>query len=152
MIPEYTLYHGAFLSELIDRHPDGVAIRPVSGPGRLRNYIVAGVVGIQVRHATQRLHPWPFTFSGSHLWTLSQLHKSCESAFLILVCRTDGMLTVPADEALKSLGAADGPQSWLRADRSKREWYRLYGPAGEFPSRFPQGIDLVVEAISRLSR
>lgn len=149
MIPEYKLYHGAVLSELVDRCGAAISIRAYQEAGRLLNYVVSEVVGIQVRHATQRLHPWQFTFTQPQLNALAEIKGKCEFAFLVLVCHTDGIVCVPVDEALPSLTAAVGSQAWLRADRPKGKWYRLYGPAGEFPNRFPSGVDLVVEAIHR---
>jgi hypothetical protein len=152
VIPEYKLYHGAVLSELVDRAGGAVSIEAYGGSaGRLLNYVVSGAVGMQVRHATQRLRPWPFTFSKDHLDALASLRRRCKSVFLVLVCNTDGMVCLPGEEARKSLSAAVGAQAWLRVDREKGKWYRLYGPAGEFPSRFPSGIDPLVVAVRQLT-
>jgi hypothetical protein len=148
MISEYKLYHGAVLSELVSRCTSGVAIRTYEDTGRNLNYIVSDSIGLQIRHATQRLHPWPFTFTKAQLQTLVEMRSKFRLAFLVLVCHTDGILCLPADNALAALNAAAGDQSWLRADRRKGEWYRLYGPTGEFSSRFASGIEAIVEAIS----
>ena len=147
MIPEYKLYHGAVLSELVDRCGTTLTIRAYQDASRLLNYIIAGAVGMQVRHATQRLHPWPFTFTDTHTRALAELRLQCKSAFLVLVCHTDGMVCIPVDEARRSLAASTGTQGWLRADRAKGQQYRLYGPAGEFPLRYPSGIAPLVEAV-----
>jgi hypothetical protein len=149
VIPEYKLYHGAVLSELVDRCGAALCIRARQDAGRLLNYVASEVVGIQVRYATQRLHPWQFTFTQTHLDTLAEIGGKYESAFLVLVCHTDGIVCVPAEDALLSLTVAVGSQAWLRVDRPKGKWYRVYGPAGEFANRFPSGVVPVVEAIRR---
>lgn len=149
MIAEYKLYHGAVLLELASRCTFGVAIRTYEDAGRSLNYIVSDSIGLQIRHATQRLHPWQFTFNKTQLQTLVELHHEFRLAFLVLVCRTDGMVCLRVDEALASLNAAAGDQAWLRVDRRKGEWYRLYGPTGEFPSRFSSGVEAIVEAINQ---
>lgn len=147
MIPEYKLYHGAVLSELVDRCGSAISIRAYQDSGRLLNYVLSDMVGMQVKHATQRLHPWQFTFPKTHLDTLVNLKDRLKSVFVVLVCHTDGMVCLHLDEVLNSLNTPFGSQAWLRADRRKGEWYRLFGPAGEFPSKFPAGIDPVVEAV-----
>jgi hypothetical protein len=150
MIPEYKLYHGAVLAELVDRCGSGVSIRADQDSGRLLNYVLSDTVGMQVKHATQRLHPWQFSFPKSHLEALANLKSQLKSVFVVLVCHTDGMVCLHVDEALTSLNAF-GSQAWLRADRRKGEWYRVYGPAGEYPTKFPTGIDPVVEAMRQFA-
>jgi hypothetical protein len=151
MIPEYKLYHGAVLSELVDRCGSAVSIRAYQDSGRLLNYVLSDAVGIQVKHATQRLHPWQFTFPKTHLEMLASLKRRLKSVFIVLVCHTDGMVCLHVDEVLPSLSAVFGSQAWLRADRRKGEWYRVYGPAGEYPTKFPTGIDPVVEAMHQFA-
>jgi hypothetical protein len=151
MIPEYKLYHGAVLAELVDRCGSAVSIRAYQDSGRLLNYVLSDAVGIQVKHATQRLHPWQFTFPKTHLEMLASLKSRLRSVFIVLVCHTDGMVCLHVDEVLPSLNAAFGSQAWLRADRRKGEWYRVYGPAGEYPTKFPTGIDPVVEAMRQFA-
>jgi hypothetical protein len=149
MIPEYKLYHGAVLAELVDRCGSAVSIRAYQESGRALNYILSDVVGLQVKHATQRLHPWQFTFAKPHLDALFNLKVQLKYVFVVLVCHTDGMVCMNLDDALSNFGTDFGSQAWLRADRRKGEWYRLYGPQGEFPTRYPAGIDRLVEVVGQ---
>jgi len=150
MIPEYKLYHGAVLAEVVDRCGSAVSIKACQDSGRLLNYVLSDSVGIQVKHATQRLHPWHFAFPKTHLEMLASLKSRLKSLFIVLVCHTDGMVCLHVDVVLPSLNAF-GSQAWLRADRRKGEWYRVYGPAGEYPTKFPTGIDPVVEAMRQIA-
>ena len=59
---------------------------------------------------------------------------------------TDGMIAIDAADVIASL-ESDAEQTWLRADRKKREMYRVYGPAGEFPMKFKKTVEPIVEAL-----
>jgi hypothetical protein len=151
VIPEYKLYHGAVLSELVDRSESSITIQAYQDSGRLLNYVISGAVGLQIRHATQRLRPWQFTFTAANLDALFDLNNKWELAFLALVCNTDGIVCVPIGNVLPSLATAIGSQAWLRADRQRGRWYRLYGPAGEFPTKFPSGVHPIIESLGQLT-
>lgn len=152
MIAEYKLYHGAVLADIIDRADFSISFREHVEEGRLLNYVLNSVVGLQIKFATQRLRPWHFSFSDSQIETLEHLQCAYQAAFLVLVCRTDGMIAAPLEDVLPSLRARRDGQSWLRADRKKREMYRLYGPIGELAKRFGVTSDPIVEAVKLCSR
>lgn len=151
MIPDYKLYHGAVLSDIIDRADIPVSFQETSEAGRLLNYVINGRIGLQLKYATQRLRPWHFSFPASHVEALLHLRHRYARTFLALVCRTDGIIAVDADEVIPSLIATGDNQAWLRADRKKREMYRLYGPAGEFGKRFSTTTEPIVEALRSLN-
>lgn len=147
MIPEYKLYHGSVLADIVDLFDGEVSIREQVDAGRLLNYVINGKVGLQIKHATQRLRPWHFSFPASHIAQLEEMRASFAVAFAVLVCRTDGMVAIPADELLPRLVPGTDGQSWLRVNRRKREMYRVSGPTGEFPHRFRTTAESIVEAL-----
>lgn len=151
MIREYKLYHGAVLADIVAMHGGPVTLRPEEGGGRLLNYVVNEVVGLHVKYATQRLHPWHFNFSLSHISSLSILASKYPACFVVLVCHTDGVIAIDAADVIASL-ETNAEQMWLRADRKKREMYRLYGPAGEFPSKFKTTVEPILEALCRMEK
>lgn len=148
MIPEYKLYHGAVFSTLIDLC-GSVSIQSLHDEGRSHTYVISDLVGLQIKHATSRLRPWAFTFHDEHLKSLDRLKAWADRAFVVLVCHTDGMACIPLDEAMPALTASGGTQSWLRADRKKREWYRIKSPIGELPQRYPAGLDCVAKFLNQ---
>src|SRR5687768_10302610 len=103
MIPEYKLYHGSVLADIVDKFDGTVAFREIMKAGRLLNYAINEAVGLQVKFATQRLHPWHFSFPEPHIQALQGLRDSYPATFLALVCRTDGIIAIHADEVLPSL-------------------------------------------------
>jgi hypothetical protein len=147
MTPEYKLYHGSVLAEIIDGFGAEISVCAIHEGGHLLSYIIDRRVGLHIKYATQKLRPWHFSFPESHRQILEGLRSKLQMTFLILVCRTDGIIAVHVDEILPALNAASGDQSWLRADRKKREMYRLYGPAGEFPTKFKTNVDPIIDAL-----
>jgi hypothetical protein len=149
MIPEYKLYHGAVLADIVAMHGGTVAVRPQEEGGRLLNYILNEQVGLQVKYATQRLRPWPFSFSSSHIASLSNLASTCKASFVVLVCDTDGMAAIAAEDVIASL-EPNAEQGWLRVERKKHEMYRVHGPSGEFPAKFKTTVEPIVEVLKAL--
>lgn len=148
MIPEYKLYHGAVLADIVAMHEGPVTLRPEAEGGRLLNYVINESVGLQVKYATQRLHPWHFSFPSSHIYSLSILASTYPTCFVVLVCHTDGMVVIDAADVIALL-KSNAEQVWLRADRKKREMYRVHGPAGEFHGKFKTTVKPIVEALLR---
>lgn len=144
MIPEYHLYHGALLASLVSGTGQSVTITSPSS-ARPAEYILNGFIGLHVKHATQRLRPWHFSFTPDNVASIRSLKSQFDVSFLILICRQDGMLAVDLQLAIDNISASDSP--WIRADREKRKHYRLHGPMGEFPRKFDSKISAVRELI-----
>lgn len=148
MIREYKLYHGAVLADLVDRAEIPITIEEQTESGRLLNYIINGSMGLQIKFSTNRLNPWSYTFQPSHTQELVNLKSRFGTAFLVLVCGTDGMLAVEASEVIPSLQISDDRQGYLRVDRRKRGQYRLTGSSGEFKRRYPTTTEPIVDALN----
>lgn len=147
MIPEYKLYHGAVLAEIVHRRVGDVAIRDLHEEGRPSSYMLNGRVGLQIKHASQRLRPWPFVFTRANLADLHALRTVVPAVFCVFVCHTDGMACVSLDELLEVLVAGESDQAWVRLDRRKGEWYRVSGGKGDLAAKKPNGVDAILEAI-----
>jgi len=153
MIPEYKLFHGAVLADMIDRAEFSITISELTEEGRLLNYVINDDVALHIRYATQRLRPWGFNFTSAQMLELDRIQGLHSATFLALVCRTDGILITEWADVRTSLTINGSEQAWLRADRRKREKYRLFGPQGEFPRRFAiTTAPLVAHLRSRRSR
>jgi hypothetical protein len=147
MIPEYKLYHGAVLADIVDRFDGPVTFRESVDPGRLFNYVVNDLVGLQIKYATARLRPWRFSYPQAHIDQLRGLLAEYPHTFVVLVCRTDGFVCIPGAALLPFLLKAEGADAWLRVDRKKREMYRVFGPPGGFDFKFRTTSDPIVEAL-----
>jgi hypothetical protein len=147
MIRDYKLYHGAVLADIIDRFDGTVSFRELVDPGRLLNYVVNDVIGLQIKYSTARLRPWGFSFPEEHVQQLRKLQENYVSAFAVLVCHTDGFAAIDVADLLASLTSAKCEHAWIRVDRKKREMYRVFGPNGEFPMRFHTTSKPIIETL-----
>lgn len=151
MIPEYKLYHGAVLAELVQRLARPVEIDELSEPGRLSAYMVDRRLGFQVKHSAQRMNPWPFTFTRQNLSELARLNAVCVVTFVVFVCHTDGMVCLTLNELESIMEVGEAEQAWVRVDRRKRQWYSISGGKGELPGKKPRGLDLLIGGLEASS-
>lgn len=151
MIADYKFYHGVVLAELVNLKAGPLSIDELSEVGRLSAYILDGVVGVQIKHSTNRLRPWQFTFTTANLVQLRALEKSYPAVFIVLVCRNDGILTLTLEEAAQILTGGHSDQAWIRVDRKKNEWYSVNGSVSELVGKRPQGVQKIIQRLA-LSR
>lgn len=147
MIPEYKFYHGSVLVELVNLRNGALSIDELNEDGRLSSYVLDGAVGLQIKHSSNRLHPWQFTFTKSNLVQLLALRHSYQVVFIVLVCHDDGMVTLTLEEVTEILATGESDQAWIRVDRKKNEWYSVYGGAAELPGKRPQGLQRIVQTL-----
>ena len=146
--PDYKLYHGTVLVDLLCSIEGGIHISEYRGEGRRCSYIIGSYVGIHIKHSTQRLEPWQFTFTKSNLIEISRLCKSCKDVFIIFVCRTDGLVCLSISELTLLLTAKQSDQAWIRVSRRKGKWYSVFGGAGELPYKKGKGIDQILSKLA----
>ncbi|WP_298742770.1 hypothetical protein [uncultured Brevundimonas sp.] len=147
MIPEYKLYHGAVLADLVHELLVPVSIDELSGAGRLSSYVLNGRIGLQIKHSSQRLHPWSFTFTRQNFAELLTLRETYAQVYLVLVCHTDGMVCLTLDEVAALITVANSEQAWLRIDRRRGQWYTVNG-SGSLPIKRPKGLAALVEDLN----
>lgn len=147
MIAEYKFYHGAVLAELVNLKTGTLAIDELNEDGRLSSYVLEGRVGLQIKHCTNRLHPWQFTFTKANLVQLLALQQSYQPVFIVLVCHYDGMVTLTLEEMTEVLATGESDQAWIRVDRRKNEWYAVNGGAAELAGKRPQGVQKIIQAL-----
>lgn len=137
MIPEYHLYHGAFLACLISGAGKKLTISSPES-SRPAEYVLNENIGLYVKHATQRLRPWHFGFTPDNIQNIRSLRLRFSTSFLVLVCRQDGLIAVDLNLVIANISPAAA--LWIRANREKRKLYRLHGPMGEFPMKFDSNL------------
>lgn len=147
MIPEYKLYHGAVLAELIHRSAVPLQIDELHEVGRLSSYILDSLIGLQVKHSTARMRPWQFTFTRQNISELLDLRYSFAQVFVVLVCQTDGMVCLELGDFLAVMGSGESDQGWIRVDRPRGKWYEVSGGKATTPRKFPRGIEAVLKAL-----
>ncbi|HXC50655.1 MAG TPA: hypothetical protein VN634_07225 [Candidatus Limnocylindrales bacterium] len=147
MIPDYKLYQGAVLADLVDLAERGISISELLEEGRLHSYLIDQKVGLHVKHSGARLSPWQFTFSPENRSSLEKLSKTVEHVFVVLVCWLDGIVALSSTEWSVLLGADHARQGWIRAERRKRGLYTITGSAGSLSYKKEQGVCSVVSTL-----
>jgi hypothetical protein len=147
MIPEYKLYHGAVLAELIDKLVVDISIGELREDGRLSAYILNRQYGLYVKHSAQRMGPWQFTFSTANAHDLLQLRLRCDEVYVVLVCWVDGMVCLDLSEVANLLGMGNTDQAWIRAERLRGRSYSVSGSGGELPTKKPRGLSPLIDQL-----
>ena len=149
MIPEYKLYHGAAIAELVHRMGVDVTIRERSEGGRLSSYSIGNKLGVQIKHSAQRMPPWQFTFTKQNMIEILELRADFQQVFVIFVCHTDGMVCLAIEEALGILGVGSSEQAWLRIDRRRGHQYSISSGSDD-PVKRGGGLDRIVQSLNRI--
>ncbi|WP_447780739.1 hypothetical protein [Stenotrophomonas riyadhensis] len=145
MIPDYYLYHGAVLASLLSGTGVPLRIESPKMQGRPTEYVINNIIGLHIKHATQRIRPWHFGFTPENIESITSLNEKYQNSFLVLVCKQDGIVTIDLETVIGNISPSTG--LWIRADREKRKHYRLHGPLGEFPRKYDSSLLSVKELL-----
>lgn len=145
MVPEYKLYHGAVLAELIDVADCDITIGELKEDGRLSSYTLNNSIGLHVKHSTARLAPWQFTITKANLSEWANLTKTFRKVYIVLVCHLDGIVALSIDEISTVIEACASEQAWVRIDRSRGKLYRVSGSGGNLPYKKSKGLSSIVQ-------
>ncbi len=156
MIHEFEFYHGAVLAK-IALDGKGADIQAYNSPSR-SSYVINKNVGLYIKHSTNRLTPWSFSFSHEHQDEIQKMKDEFGQVFVALVCGKDGIACLSFDELKHVLDDIHGDYEWIRVSRRPREKYTIKGSNGklrfkvaysDFPSKLfltkPIPIDWALE-------
>lgn len=149
MLPEYKLYHGAVLAEIVQQLGTSVLIDELDESGRLSSYVLNDSIGVYVKHSGQRIRPWQFTFTPDNLSEIAQLHEKLGSIFTVFVGPTMGMLCLTWDELLSVMDVGGSGQAWIRIDRPRGKQYAVFGTKGALANKKPSGLSLLLEKLAK---
>jgi hypothetical protein len=124
-----------------------VGVAALEAGGRVAAYVLDGRVGILVKHSSERLPPWQFTFTDGSVVDLQLLERQAASVWLVLVCGTDGLLALDRFELSTLTGDGALGTLYVRVDRDRRTLYRVSGNAGQLGSGRSRGVAALVAAI-----
>lgn len=147
MIAEYKFYHGVVLAELVNLMDRAISINELHEEGRLSSYVLDDKLGLQIKHSSNRLTPWQFTFTKQNLLQLLTMQTEKRRVFIALVCHDDGIVTLTLEEATSILTGGESQQAWIRVERRRNEWYTVSGGVSELPNKKPQGVQPIIQAL-----
>lgn len=147
MIAEYKLCHGAVLAEIVHCLRRPVMIDELEEDGRLSSYILNDRFGLQIKHSTQRLSPWPFTFTNANMLELLDLRDRCAEVYVVFVGSHLGMVCLTIEEMLEIGDPGGSGQLWIRIGRSRGKWFSVFGARGQLASKKPNGLNCLRERL-----
>jgi len=134
MTDEFELYHGAALCRIV--HDDRLKSIRLLSKNSNSSYLVNNRIGIYVKYSTKRMAPWTFTFSSVHVAELLDLGSKTEKAYLVLVCKDDGIACLDLEEVKTVMDISLGRNQGISASRRPREEYKIRGTLGEMKYKF----------------
>lgn len=129
MIKEFEFYHGAVLAKVAQSNKK-ISISSYPTPSRC-SYVINGSIGIYIKHSSNRLTPWGFSFAKSHQDEIKDMADNLDKVFVVLVCGKDGVACLSFDELKAVLDDEHSDHEWVRASRRPREKYAIKGSNGK---------------------
>lgn len=150
MVREFEFYHGAALTRLIHGHKN-ISVEQYSAATSNASYVINDRVGLYLKHSTNRLSPWVFTFRREHQQEIEAMKERLEDVFVVLICGKDGMACLSYSEMKLALDDTHGEVEWLKAARRIREKYAISGSDGKLKTKigdneFPAKINSRLES------
>lgn len=151
MIKEFEFYHGAVLTKIVQSDRK-VSISAYPNSSRC-SYVIDGSTGLYIKHSTNRLTPWGFSFAKIHQDEIKSMADSLDKVFVALVCGKDGIACLSFEELKIVLDDDHGDHEWVRVSRRPREKYAVKGSNGKMRfkiahNHFP---DRLLKESSRIS-
>lgn len=129
-INEYEFFNGVVLNGILK---SGKELKISEFPTSSKNSftINGNKIGIYIKYSKKIISPWRFTFLKEHQDEFKEMAKLCDHAFLILVCKNDGIASIESNVLKKVLDENHEPTEWISASRLKRESYTIKGTDGK---------------------
>ena len=149
MIREFEQYHGVVLRDLIVKSQVPLTISARDEVGRINSFSVNDDVGLHIKHCSNRLAPWAYTFTPENFAEIEWLASHVRSLWIALVCGCNGVVALNLDEFLTLTNSDDGRTRFIRIDRDRRTMYRVHGNAGKLGSAKPRGVAAILADVIR---
>ncbi len=139
MIREYEFYHGIIFARLINASRHALTFKNCGSSAAYAIEANNKRAGLYVKHSSDRLTPWRYTFLKDHQGALDKLKEEFGEVFLVLVCgETGGVVVINYEELKILLDHNHEPTEWISVSRGKRESYTLKGKDGTLGYKIPQ--------------
>jgi|SRR4051794_25578150 hypothetical protein len=145
MLDEYEFYQGVVLQQLIVGGDYSLSFRPFVRQGRITAFVMNGRAGVYVKHSSKRMSPWRFTFTIDQAADLLDLEVKFPDSFLVFVCETDGLVTLPFSELHEIVDFQQSNNAWVTVSRPPRAQYLVAGNRAELGRKISRGVSLILE-------
>jgi len=126
MLKQSDFFHGVLLSKLLDHDELNVKKHPYFSAYIINNK------AYYIKYSSNRISPWSFSFSETHIKELVDLSNQFKEVFVALICNEDGICCLNLQE-FKTVIAIENINfpKWIKAIRQKREKYLVTGSDGK---------------------
>lgn len=136
---EYEFYHGVIFARLINASKQALTFKSCGSTASYAIEANGKRAGLYVKHSSDRLTPWRYTFLKDHQGALDQLKQEFGEVFLVLVCgETGGVVVINYQELKMLLDHNHEPAEWISVSRGKRQMYTVKGKDGALGYKIPQ--------------
>ncbi|MCF7887764.1 MAG: hypothetical protein K9L76_00645 [Candidatus Omnitrophica bacterium] len=130
MIKEFEKYHGAVFTRLLHGISETVTIDTYPTKSHA-SYVVNKKIGLYIKHSTNRMTPWVFTFKKIHQDEIIEIKNKLGEIYIVFVCHDDGIVCLSFDEFKKVLDHNHEDIEWVRIARNPRQKYSVSGKDGK---------------------
>lgn len=130
MIREFEFYHGAALAKIAQYNGDHVTMKSYPSPSRA-SYVINSNIGLYIKHSTNRMSPWTFSFADAHQDEILGMTKELERVYIALICGKDGVACLSFQELKHLLDTVHDRHEWIRISRRPKEKYAVKGSDGK---------------------
>ena len=134
MISDTARFHGAVIADLLDEIDEGIKIRKLL-PYSVGFYLLNEQLPIFIKYTTKRNSPWSFTFNNGHLSLYQELCYKYEDCIAILVCGSDGFVSLGKSEFNQILCFDHENQKQISVVRKLNHMYSVSGTDGNINQR-----------------
>lgn len=129
MIKDFEFYHGVVLTK-VAQSDNNVTIRSYPSSSNC-TYVVNDSIGLYIKHSSNRLSPWGFSFMKGHQDEIQEMANKLDKVFVALVCGSDGIACLSFEELKIVLDDNHEDIEWVRISRRPREKYAVKGSNGK---------------------
>jgi hypothetical protein len=152
MLDEYEFYQGAVIRQLIVESEYSLMFRPYVREGRISAFVVNSRVGVYIKHSSKRMSPWRFSFSIEQAADLLDLAVKFPTSFVVLVCESDGLVTLDCLRLHEIVSFQETENAWVRVERPPRAQYDVGGNKGDLGNKLPKGLGPILDALKPRTR
>ncbi len=126
MLKQSDFFHGVLLSKLLDYQKINIEKHTYFSAYIINNRVY------YVKYSKNRISPWTFSFSETHIAELIDLKEKFKKVYIALVCNEDGICCLNFQEfrTVIAIENKDFPK-WIKATRQRREKYLVTGSDGK---------------------
>jgi hypothetical protein len=147
MPDDYEFYQGVVLRQVVTQARTPVRLGVFRTQGRVNSFILDNAIGLFIKHSSNRMPPWQFTFHSEQAREFKALAKHYKPSFAAFVCGDDGFAVVQDTDVWILVEFKSNEQAWVRIERRRRSLYSISGNRAALPTKVPRGPGLVIDAL-----